>query len=726
MEHKVKSKKPAVLIASFSLALLGLATASISQAQTTAAGVMTESAVAADPQQWLEDVTGEKALDWVKARNQVTRSKLDSDAGFIKLRSDLQVVLNSKDRIPTVNKMGNYYYNFWMDADHPRGVWRKTTLDEYRKPQPKWETVLDIDALAKVENENWVFKNSNCRDPVYDRCLIQLSRGGADAVVMREFDLTTQSFIKDGFTLPEAKMNIDWRDKDTLFVGTNFGEGSLTDSGYPRIVKEWKRGTPISSAKTLLAGEKTDISVSARSYDQDGIHHEIVSRGVTFYTSEEYLKEGSKLTRLDVPAKSNISFFGKQFVVSLREAWITGGKTYATGSLLAIDFDAYKKGKRNFNVLFQPTDTSSLNGEAITKHYLLVQSLNNVKSNLTEWQLKKGKWVSREVALPTLGSVGVSAIDANHSDDYFLSYSDYLTPSVYILAHAGNDQRETLKSAPSFFDATPYETVQKFATSKDGTKVPYFMVRNKDVKYDGNNPTLLYGYGGFEISLTPAYSGSLGKTWLEKGGVYVVANIRGGGEYGPRWHEAALKENRQRAYDDFAAVADDLIASKITCPQHLGAMGGSNGGLLAGVALTQHPELFNAVVSQVPLLDMQRFNKLLAGASWMGEYGNPDIPAEWDYISRYSPYQNVKAGVKYPNVLFITSTRDDRVHPGHARKMAAKMISQGHDNVWYYENIEGGHGGAANNAQRADMAAITYSFLWNMLKRDNADVVIKR
>lgn len=726
MEHKAKSKKPAVLIASFSLALLGLATTTISQAQTAVAGAMTESAVAADPQQWLEDVTGEKALDWVKERNQVTRSKLDSDAGFIKLRSDLQVVLNSKDRIPTVNKMGNYYYNFWMDADHPRGVWRKTTLDEYRKPQPKWETVLDIDALAKTENENWVFKNSNCRDPVYDRCLIQLSRGGADAVVMREFDLTTQSFIKDGFALPEAKMNIDWRDKDTLFVGTNFGEGSLTDSGYPRIVKEWKRGTPISAAKTLLEGEKTDISVSARSYDQDGIHHEIVSRGVTFYTSEEYLKEGSKLTRLDVPAKSNISFFGKQFVVSLREAWTTGGKTYATGSLLAIDFDAYKKGKRNFNVLFQPTDTSSLNGEAITKHYLLVQSLNNVKSNLTEWQLKKGKWVSREVALPTLGSIGVSAIDANHSDDYFLSYSDYLTPSVYILAHAGNDQRETLKSAPSFFDATPYETVQKFATSKDGTKVPYFMVRNKDVKYDGNNPTLLYGYGGFEISLTPSYSGSLGKTWLEKGGVYVVANIRGGGEYGPRWHEAALKENRQRAYDDFAAVADDLIASKITSPQHLGAMGGSNGGLLAGVALTQHPELFNAVVSQVPLLDMQRFNKLLAGASWMGEYGNPDIPAEWDYISRYSPYQNVKAGVKYPNVLFITSTRDDRVHPGHARKMAAKMISQGHDNVWYYENIEGGHGGAANNAQRADMAAITYSFLWNMLKRDNADVMIKR
>jgi len=320
------------------------------------------------------------------------------------------------------------------------------------------------------------------------------------------------------------------------------------------------------------------------------------------------------------------------------------------------------------------------------------------------------------VNLPTMGAVGVSPLDADKSDEYLLSYSDYLTPSVLQLAKAGSDQRELLKSAPSFFDASPYQTVQRFATSKDGSKIPYFMVHRKDVKLDGSNPTLLYAYGGFQVSLTPSYSGGIGKAWLEKGGVYVVANIRGGGEYGPRWHQAALKHNRQRAYEDFAAVAEDLLSSKITTPQHLGAMGGSNGGLLAGVALTQRPDLFNAVVSQVPLLDMQRYNKLLAGASWMGEYGNPDVPAEWDYIKQYSPYHNVKAEVKYPNVLFITSTRDDRVHPGHARKMAAKMREQGHQNIWYYENIEGGHGGAANNAQRADMSAITYSFLWNMLK----------
>ncbi|MBI3285530.1 MAG: S9 family peptidase [Burkholderiales bacterium] len=610
-------------------------------------------------------------------------------------------------------------------ARHPRGVWRKTTLDDYRKAQPQWETVLDIDALAKAENENWVFKNSNCREPAYDRCLIELSHGGADAVVLREFDLASKSFVKDGFTLPEAKMTLDWRDKDTLFVATDFGAGSLTDSGYARIVKEWKRGTPLSAAKTLLQGEKTDMGVSAYSSKHGGIRHEIVHRGVTFYTAESFLREGDKLSKLDIPERSGFSFFGTQFIVMPREAWTTGGQTYASGSVLAIDFEAFQKGERNFTVLFQPSDSTSFTNATSTKNFLLLQSLDNVKSSLKEWKFADGKWTSRQVSLPTMGAVGVSALDEEHSDDYFLSYSDYLTPSVYLLAHAGNDARESLKSAPAFFDAKPYEILQKFATSKDGTQVPYFMVKRKDVKLDGNNPTLLYGYGGFQISLTPSYSGEIGKSWLEKGGVYVVANIRGGGEFGPRWHQSALKENRQRAYDDFAAVAKDLIASKITSPKHLGAMGGSNGGLLAGVALTQHPELFNAVVSQVPLLDMQRFNKLLAGASWMGEYGNPDLANEWSYISRYSPYQNVKTEVKYPNVLFITSTRDDRVHPAHARKMAAKMLDQGHDNVWYYENIEGGHGGAANNAQRADMRAITYSFLWNMLKWDNAAHVVR-
>lgn len=669
-----------------------------------------------DKHQWLEDVGGDKALDWVKARNQETRQKLDNDAGFLKLRSDLQVILDSKDRIPGIQKIGNAVYNFWMDAEHPRGVWRKTSMAEYRKPQPKWETVLDIDAIAKAENENWVFKGSQCREPDYDRCIINLSRGGADAVTIREFDLKTKQFVRDGFALPEAKMNVSWRDKNTLFIGTDFGAGSLTDSGYPRIVKEWTRGTPISTAKTIFEGQKEDISVSAGRSSHRGITHEIVNRAVTFYTSEVFLMRGSKLQKLDIPAQTGYEFFGKQFIVTPNETWTTGGKTYPQGSVLAIDFEAFLKGDRHFTVLFQPTENASFTGLTATKNFLLMQLLQDVKSKLVELKFSKGKWQARNVDLPTMGAVGVSPLDADKSDEYLLSYSDYLTPSVLQLAKAGTDQRELLKSAPSFFDASPYQTVQRFATSKDGSKVPYFMVHRKDIKLDGSNPTLLYGYGGFQVSLTPSYSGGTGKAWLEKGGVYVVANIRGGGEYGPRWHQAALKQNRQRAYDDFAAVAEDLISSKITTPKHLGAMGGSNGGLLAGVALTQRPDLFNAVVSQVPLLDMQRYNKLLAGASWMGEYGNPDVPAEWDYIKQYSPYHNVKAEVKYPNVLFITSTRDDRVHPGHARKMAAKMLEQGHQNVWYYENIEGGHGGAANNAQRADMSAITYSFLWNTLK----------
>lgn len=706
-------------------ALLIAGAGSLAQAQDTAAASAVENTAAADPQQWLEDVTGEQALNWVKARNLQTRAKLDTDQGFLQLRSDLQVVLDSKDRIPAIRKMGNAVYNLWTDADHPRGLWRKTSLDDYRKAQPQWETVLDIDALAKAENENWVFKNSICREPVFDRCLIELSRGGADAVIMREFDLASQRFVKDGFSLPEAKMSVDWRSKDSLFVATDFGPGTLTDSGYARIVKEWQRGTPLSAAPTLLEAKQADMGVSAQSSEHGGVHHELVRRGVTFYTAENYLREGSKLSKLDVPLQSDISFFGTQFIVKPKESWNTGTTTFASGSLLAIDFAAFQKGARNFTVLFEPSDTTSLTGTTSTRHFLLVQALDNVKSRLTEWKFEHGKWHARNVSLPTMGAVSLSALDEEKSDDYLLSYSDYLSPSVYQLAHAGNDSREQLKSAPAFFDASPYEILQKFASSKDGTQVPYFMVRRKDLKLDGNNPTLLYGYGGFQISLTPSYSGALGKAWLEKGGVYVVANIRGGGEFGPRWHQSALKEKRQRAYDDFAAVAENLIASNITSPKHLGAMGGSNGGLLAGVALTQHPELFNAVVSQVPLLDMQRFNKLLAGASWMGEYGNPDVPAEWAYIQRYSPYQNVKAKVTYPNVLFITSTRDDRVHPGHARKMAAKMLDQGHQHVWYYENIEGGHGGAANNAQRADMSAITYSFLWNMLKWDNAASVVR-
>lgn len=700
--------------ASFSLAFAQNQTTSPSSATAVSA---TANAEKQDAFLWLEDVLGEKALDWVKARNAETRAKLDQDANFLKLRSDLQVIMDSKDRIPGIQKMGKYVYNFWTDAEHPRGVWRRTTMADYRQAQPKWDVIIDVDAIAKADQESWVFKGANCREPEFDRCLISLSRGGADAVIVREFDLQKRKFVKDGFTLPESKMTVSWRNKDTLFVATDFGADSMTDSGYPRIVKEWQRGTPLSAARTIFEGKKDDISVAAASVQHGGIRHEIVQRGITFYTTESFLIQGSKLQKLDVPEQVGIEFFRTQMMLTLNQAWSVGGKSFAAGSVLAIDFDSFLQGSRAFTVLFQPTETISFASLSMTKNYVLIQLLNDVKSNLVELRFENAQWRARNVQLPTMGAVGISPVDADKSDDYLLSYSDYLTPSVLMLAKAGNDQRQLLKSAPSFFDSKDFVTEQKFATSKDGTRVPYFMVHKKDLVFDASHPTLLYGYGGFQVSLTPSYSGGTGKAWLEKGGVYVVANIRGGGEYGPRWHQAALKENRQRAYDDFAAVAEDLIAKKVTSAQHLGAMGGSNGGLLAGVALTQRPDLFGAVVSQVPLLDMQRFNKLLAGASWMGEYGNPDLANEWNFIQKYSPYQNVKADVKYPPVLFITSTRDDRVHPGHARKMAAKMLDQGHQNVWYYENIEGGHGGAANNAQRADMSAIFYSFLWQTLKK---------
>ncbi|HEY9102495.1 prolyl oligopeptidase family serine peptidase [Chitinimonas sp.] len=675
-------------------------------------------AAPADPYLWLEDVTGQKALDWVKAQNATSRAMLEKQPGFGALRGEVLDILNSKARIPYVNKMGAYYYNFWRDAEHQRGVWRRTTAESYRNAEPQWETVLDLDALAKRENENWVFKGAECRYPNYDRCLVELSRGGADAVVVREFDIATKDFVVDGFTLPEAKSEVSWQGKDALFVATDFGPGSQTDSGYPRIVKLWQRGTPLAAAKTIYEGQKTDISVSAVVSERKGSRRELVRRGVTFYTSETYLLENGALSRIAVPDDAEVNFFGPQLLVTLRKAWEVGGKSWPEGSLLAIDFAAFQAGKRDFTPLFTPTATTALDrgGITATRNFLVLNVLDNVKSRVVEWRFDDGRWARRDVATPAFGSLGVDGVDSDESDDYFLTHVDFLTPDSLYLAHAGSDERSLLKQRPAFFDASGFEIAQQEALSRDGTKVPYFIIKPKGLKLDGKNPTLLYGYGGFQVSMTPRYSPGVGKAWLEKGGVYVIANIRGGGEFGPRWHQAALKENRQRAYDDFIAVAEDLIKRKVTQPKQLGIMGGSNGGLLMGVMMTERPDLFGAVVCQVPLLDMQRFNKLLAGASWMGEYGNPDVPEEWAYIRKYSPYQNVKKGVHYPNILFTTSTRDDRVHPGHARKMMAKLQGEGVKNVWYYENMEGGHAGAADNGQKADMTALEYSFLWKMLK----------
>ena len=669
----------------------------------------------ADPYQWLEDVGGEKALEWVKARNAVAQKRIEADGGFDKLRTDLLAILDSNERIPFVTKHGEYYYNFWRDRKNERGLWRRTTLNEYQKSAPEWEVLLDLDALGKSEGENWVWKSVSLLRPDYKRALVSLSRGGADAVVVREFDLEQKTFLTDGFSLPEAKGSVSWVDQDHIFISTDFGTGSMTDSGYPRIAKLWKRGTPVSEAKVLYEGNQQDMSVGAMHDDTPGHERNFVSRNLAFYNDELYwLKSPEELIKIDVPNTANKSVVREMLIIELREPWTVASKTFAAGSLLVADFDAYMSGKRDLDVLFEPTESTALSSFGATKNALILNVLEDVKNRI--YVLKRtdreGKKVwSKEplVGAPAFGTVNVTAVDPDESDEYFMTSTDYLNPTTLSMGTLGQAPRE-LKRLPPFFDSSKFEISQNFATSDDGTKVPYFMVAPKGLELNGEHPTLLYGYGGFEISLQPNYNASVGRAWLSEGGVYVVANIRGGGEYGPRWHQAALKENRLRAYEDFAAVAKDLVARKVTRKERLGVQGGSNGGLLVGNMVTLYPELFAAGVCQVPLLDMQRYNKLLAGASWMAEYGNPDYPEQWAYIRKFSPYQNVQPNVQYPKVLFTTSTRDDRVHPGHARKMMAKMESQGHS-VWYYENIEGGHGGAANNKQSAYMQSLAYTFL---------------
>jgi prolyl oligopeptidase len=668
-----------------------------------------------DPHEWLEEVGGEKQLAWVRQQNEVALKELESRPQYPAIHERLKTILNSKERIPYVQQHGAHVYNFWRDAKHVRGIWRRTTLDQFRLPEPAWETVLDLDQLAADEKENWVWHGVSCLYPKGERCLVSLSRGGGDAVVIREFDTASRSFVKDGFNLAEAKSDTGWIDQDTLFVSTDFGPGSMTTSGYPRIVKEWKRGRPLAEAATLYEAQSADLGVGAYKDFTPGLGFQFVVRQIGFYSSELFLRENGKLSKVPKPEDANAYTVRDQLVIELRSDWTVDGQTYPQGALLATDFRRFMQGERRFDVLFAPTATASLDGVAATRSALLINVLDNVKNRLVELKRSESGWQRREVDAPAFGTLEVSALDPIASDHYFLTVTDFLTPTTLYLAQSGNDQRTALKSLPGFYDAKPYTVKQFQATSKDGTKVPYFVIMNRKARLNGKNPTVLYGYGGFEVSMKPSYSAVAGSAWLSQGGVYVLANIRGGGEFGPRWHQAALKQNRQKAFDDFIAVAQDLIKRKVTSPRHLGIMGGSNGGLLVGAALTQRPDLFNAVVCQVPLLDMQRYSKLLAGASWMGEYGDPDDPEQWKFIGKYSPYHNVFRDKHYPRVLFTTSTRDDRVHPGHARKMVAKMKEQGHD-VLYWENTEGGHAGAANNDQQAHMWALTYSFLLNQLK----------
>jgi prolyl oligopeptidase len=685
----------------------------------------------ADPYLWLEDVGGEAALEWVRERNAECLADFAGTEAFTRLEARILSILDSREKIPYVKKIGDRFYNFWRDAANPRGLWRRTTLEEYRKPAPEWETVLDLDTLGRAEGENWVWHGANVLEPDDRRCLVSLSRGGADADVVREFDLETKAFVPGGFTLPEAKSRVAWRNADSLFVATDFGPGSLTASGYPRTVREWTRGTPLATAPVVFAGEEGDMMVTAFRDLTPGYERDFIIRRMTFYTSEWSVRRGDTLVTIEKPADADLRIHRDWLFIELRSPWTVAATTYPAGALLAIEFDAMLSGDRAFQVLFEPGPRTSLTAFAATRSHVLLTTLDNVRSRISVLSFRDGRWESAPLpGVPEIGTASITPVDDIQSDEYFLVTTSPLEPSTLSLGDlAAAAPAEALKRSPTFFAADGLAVSQHEAVSADGTRVPYFQIGPaapaRAAGADGTRspaptlpaPTLLYGYGGFEIPLVPGYDPVTGAAWLERGFIHVIANIRGGGEFGPTWHQAALKERRPRAYEDFAAVAEDLIRRGVTSAEKLGIKGGSNGGLLVGNLYARRPELFGAVVCQVPLLDMRRFHRLLAGASWVGEYGDPDRPEEWAFIQGFSPYHLVQPDGTYPPLLLTTSTRDDRVHPAHARKMAARLRDLGL-RVFSYENIEGGHGGAADNRQKAFMDALEWTFLDRELGRE--------
>ncbi len=674
--------------------------------------VVAISAAQDDPFLWLEQVEGPEALEWVEARNAETVAALGESETFHALYDDALGILTSQDRIAYPSTVGNVVYNFWTDAEHKRGIYRRTGLDDYLSGAPDWEAVLDVDALAEAEGVPWAFSGMSCLAPEYRHCLVNLSRGGSDATEAREFDLPSATFVEDGFHLPEAKSSVAWVDADSLLVGTDVGPGSMTTSGYARTIRLWRRDTPLAETDTVFEADETDMGVFARVFEtRDGPLPTIMHRP-EFFDGSVYIYRDGTLGKVDIPTDADPGVVGDQLVVYVRTPWEVDGRTYQTGSVIAMSLRDFMSGRRDFAVVVEPAPRVTVQGTVPAGDQLLVSVLDNVQGQLWKYRLDNGRWVGERVDAPGMGSVGVVDVDLQTSR-FFFTYSSFTQPTTLYL-HDDDGAVRQVRQSPERFDSAGLEIRQLEAASPDGTKVPYFVVADRDIPLDGSTPTLLYAYGGFEISMQSGYSAVRGKAWIERGGVYAVANLRGGGEFGPAWHRAALRENRQRAYDDFIAVSEDLIKRRYTSPARLGIVGGSNGGLLTGVAMTQRPDLYGAVIVSVPLLDMKRYNKLLAGASWMAEYGNPDIPEEWAFISKYSPYQNVYANRDYPRPFIDTTTRDDRVHPGHARKMAAKMLSQDHE-VYYFENTEGGHGAGVTPEQRARMLALEYAYLWAQL-----------
>jgi len=678
-----------------------------------------------DPRVWLEEVEGEQATVWVEGQNERTFARLQGDERYQGLYDQALAIAQSEDRIPYGSYSGGYIWNFWQDAEHTHGLWRRTSLESYLTDAPDWDVVLDLDALSEAEDRNWVWRGSDCLAPTYERCMLTLSDGGSDAAVRREFSITDRAFVEGGFETPEAKGGVSWIDENTLMVGLATSPEDTTSSGYPSVAYRWERGSDLADATEVVRGDQDDVGLFAfRAEDHDGTVYMMASEADTFYdTTWWYLPTDAAPVQLPLPSKSSIQdLYQGELVFTIEEAWTPtdGGETFPQGALLSFNMAEFAATGElpDVRTVFVPGPRQSLGGMGSTASAFLVAIDENVVGGLEAFHFADGQWSSETVPVPANMTISLRGTD-NHHDVAFMNAEGFLTPDSYFMVDAAELTVEEIKSIPARFDAEGLVVEQLEAASPDGTMVPYFVVRREDTVMDGTTPTLLYAYGGFQVSIRPSYSGSRGQLWLENGGAYVVANIRGGGEFGPAWHQAGLKMDRQRIYDDLIAVAEDLSARGITSPRHLGVYGGSNGGLLTGVMYTQRPDLWNAVVSAVPLLDMLRYHTLLAGASWMGEYGNPEDPDEGGFLRSISPYHNVDANGDYPEIYLYTSTKDDRVHPGHARKMAHLLEELGHDYL-YYENTAGGHAAAANLEERARSEALLYTFLMQKLM-DDAD-----
>lgn len=685
--------------------------------QTTVARAPQGVAAGTDPFLWLEEVHGDRATAWVASENAKTLGVLEKDPRYAGLYSDALAIATAKDRIAFPSVTHGEVYNFWQDETHVRGIWRKTTVQSYATASPQWTTVLDLDALAKAENANWVWEGADCEEPAETRCLISLSDGGEDAQTIREFDLTSNQFVASGFVLPHGKQNAAWADADTLLVSREWQKGELTASGYPYIVSLVKRGQPLSAAVEIYRGTKSDVSVSPYTLDDGNGNHAIfIRRGVDFFNSETYLWSKTGLKQLDIPSKAQPSaLVAGRLLIRLNQDWDAGGQHFAQGSLVSVDLSAVTADPAHPqpSLVYAPGPRESISGVGNTKSRLLLETYENVRGRMYALTPTPSGWTTQRLALPDNASLDI--VDTNlHDDDAYVDARSFLAPTTLYAADAASGTLAQVKALPEQFDASNEAVDQYEAISKDGTHIPYFVVHPKTMKLDGSNPTVLYAYGGFQVSETPYYSGILGKLWLERGGVFVLANIRGGGEFGPAWHEAGLKTNRQRIYDDFYAVGQDLVTRKITTSRHLGIQGGSNGGLLMGVEFTQHPDMWNAVDIQVPLLDMLRFEKIEAGASWVGEYGSVSVPAERAFLASISPYNNLRAGTAYPEPFIWTTTKDDRVGPEHARKFAA-MLGAMQVPYLFYEVTEGGHGAGANLKERAHTSALEWTYFTKKL-----------